>query len=56
MTSCRILFFLALLLLLLFVSQIEPFRPGVGSPYANVGTHVLAKQEPHKFSLLRYLP
>lgn len=57
MTTCRILFFLALLLLLFFCfSRVEPFRPGVGSPYTNVGTHVLGKQKPHKFSLLRYLP
>lgn len=58
MTSYRILFFLALLffLLFLFANWVEPFRPGVGSPYANVGTHMLGKEKPHKLSLLKHLP
>ena len=56
MTSCRLLFLLAAVLFLLFVTRVEPFRPGVGSPYMNTNTHILGKQNSHTLSLLKHLP
>ena len=51
-----ILTLLALFFIMLYLSKVENFRPGVTTPYFNYNVHLLEKQKPHKFSLLRYLP
>lgn len=47
---------LALFFIMVYLSKVENFRPGVTAPYFNYNVHLLEKQKPHKFSLLRYLP